>query len=77
MFTQVYAECDCIAFEGSQTEPLPVMAANYKNMPGYMDCIRYMTEHRVISGRLETDRSVLITDDGERAFGLKDKEERQ
>lgn len=74
LIQQIYAECDCIAFEGSQTEPLPFKAANYENMPEYMNYIRYMTEHRVIGGRLENDRLVLITDDGERAFGMKDKE---
>ena len=77
LIQQVYAECDCIAFEGSRTEPMPYNAANYSNMHDYMGYVRFIAENRVSSGRLEEGRLVIVTDKVERTFTLKDEEDTQ
>lgn len=73
MLQDMYAECECIAFQPSTVEPLPVCITNMHTIEDYMDYIRFLTENRVIGGRLEAGGVILTTDDDrEIFFELKD-----
>ena len=68
MIRDIYAECKCIASQGSKTEPMPILVPEYKTLAEHMEYSRYIKENHVIGGRLEGDRVILVTADGERGF---------
>ena len=73
LIQDMFVNCKCIAFKGSQTEPLPVKVPEYKALENLMKYSAFIAEHHVISGRLEGGKVILSTADGkETYFELKD-----
>ena len=75
LIQDIYAECECIAFQGSRTEPLPVKIPKYGTVEECMEYLSFISTHHVTSGRVEDGRLTLTAEDASKCFVLAEQEE--
>lgn len=70
LIQSVYTNCECIAFQGSRAEPMPLLVPEHKTLEKHMEYFRFINGNHIISGRIEGEKVILVTDDCEKSFDL-------